>query len=152
MSRMTTMTDKRGMVTTWRYDACGQLISKTYADETTEFYKYDKAHQLRKLTRADGKAIRYRYDDLGRQVSVDYGDSRTGDITRSFDAAGRKLSESVAATAHSPASSFAYTHDARGLVTNEVQTIHGRTFTIARTFNGEGQVEQLTYPKLNARR
>jgi YD repeat-containing protein len=85
------------LVTSYGYDAVGQLTSVTYPGQGPITYAYDAAHRLTGITDAAGNSVTYTLDNAGNRTAEETKDAsgtlaRT--ITRAFDALNRVQSSS----------------------------------------------------------
>jgi len=80
-------------VTTWVYDAItGRLSQKLYPDGKGPSYTYTAAGRLLTRTWARGIVTTYGYTAAGDQLSFDYSDTATADVTYAYDRQGRQTS------------------------------------------------------------
>jgi YD repeat-containing protein len=112
------MKDPNGLVTTLSYSPRGWLKTRQVGTALTS-YDYDAVGQLKKVTLADGSWIGYDYDPAHRLTDI-Y--DQTGNrITYTLDAAGNRTREDV----KDPAGALARTHtrvyDALSRVQNLIQ-------------------------------
>jgi YD repeat-containing protein len=87
-------------VTSYGYDAAGQLTQVTLPDGATLGYSYDAAHRLTGITDGAGNTITYTLDNAGNKTGEtvkDAGGSLARSISRIFDALGRVQQVSGAA-------------------------------------------------------
>lgn len=155
--RLTTLTDAKGSVTTWRYDNLGKLAAKTYPDKTTELYEHDLAGQMTRRIRPDGTAASYTYNERGRLLKIDWSDDKTEDSTFAYDAAGHMtLAQNRSAT-------LRRTYHPSGKLEKEVQELHPDFLTpvnpahlenpvkneVGYEYTPEGRLARLTYPNAN---
>ena len=123
--------------TQWTYDeASGVQTAKTYADGSVVRRNYDEDGRPTRTTWARGAWFENHYDEWGQIVAVTH-DDPTIDAEMSYDAFGRLVSSSNNAAA------YRYTHDDRGLVTNELAVIGGVTNVIVRDFDDYGRPSRL---------
>ena len=116
-NRLVKETRPMGQETTYRYDAAGNLIEKIDAKNRKTVYNYDDAGRMtgiRYYSATDHnnpvKTVSFTYDMVGNLVSCDDGITSA---TYTYDAAYRKLSETVD---YGPFSkSFSYAYYANGL-------------------------------------
>jgi YD repeat-containing protein len=116
--RLLEMKDPNGLVTTLSYSPRGWLKTRQVGTALTS-YDYDAVGQLKKVTLADGSWIGYDYDPAHRLTDI-Y--DQTGNrITYTLDAAGNRTREDV----KDPAGALARTHtrvyDALSRVQNLIQ-------------------------------
>ena len=113
LGRLTRRTEPDATFQTYTYDAAGRLLVHRKADTATKTHVYGNANRdfLTQITYSNGESPRVMtYDRLGRLLSAANASST---ITRSYDAAGRQLSETQALTS-GPTGSFTYQYDADG--------------------------------------
>ena len=123
--------------TQWTYDeATGVQTAKTYADGAVVRHDYDEDGRPTRTTWARGAWFENHYDEWGQIVAVTH-DDPTIDAEMAYDAFGRLVSSSNNAAA------YRYTHDDRGLVTNELAAIGGVTNVIVRDFDDYGRLSRL---------
>ena len=123
--------------TQWTYDeATGVQIVKTYADGSVVRHGYDEEGRPTRTTWARGAWFENHYDEWGQIVAVMH-DDPTIDAAMTYDAFGRLVSS------ENNAAAYRYTHDDRGLVTNEWAAIGGVTNTIVRDFDDYGRPSRL---------
>lgn len=87
-----TSTNVAGQITSYSYDAAGQLIRVTLPDASYIGYEYDAAHRQRAVFDNLGNRIDYTLDNLGNRVAEavkDAGGALRRQLTRSIDALGR---------------------------------------------------------------
>lgn len=87
-----TSTTVGGLMSTYAYDAAGQLHQLTLPDTTVITYAYDLAHRLTGVTDQTGNSITYTLDNAGNRTQDQIKDPRgtlARAVTRTFDALGR---------------------------------------------------------------
>ena len=104
-SLTTWKTDSTPQTTSWSYDVRGNLISKTYPDNSGPVYTYDADGKL--LTRtwsrqANGQPLvtTFTYDNAGRSTGYSYSDGTTASVSFTNDYLGRKESVTDASGTH----------------------------------------------------
>ena len=96
--RLATRTDARGIVTTYAYDAWGQLLSVDYSDTTPDIaYTYDAMGHQTSATDAVGTTT-FMYDAFGQLTSEQTSGLYSKTLTRHYDAFGRNVGYSVDGT------------------------------------------------------
>ena len=96
--RLATRTNARNIVTTYAYDAWGQLLSIDYADTTPDIaYTYDAMGHQTSATDAVGTTT-FTYDAFGQLTSEHVNGLYTKTLTRHWDAFGRNVGYSVDGT------------------------------------------------------
>ena len=119
LGRLTQMTDHKGNVVSYEYDAVGNQISVTYPDETTVTKTYDEIYKLTKVHDAENKDYLYQYDDAGRVTKLTYPNGWVEDYT--YDAEGNLLKTVDTDPFHNNKVSikFEYKYDAEGNLISE---------------------------------
>ena len=93
--KLATRTNARGIVTTYAYDAWGQLLSVDYADTTPDIaYTYDAMGRQTSATDAVGTTT-FTYDAFGQLTSEQVSGLYSKTLTRHWDAFGRNVGYSV---------------------------------------------------------
>ena len=138
LGRMTSYTDAKGATFAFAFDKLGRKTSRTEPDATSQSYTYDPAGRPVTRTKADGRVITnhyaiaardfltkmsfsngepdhtFTYDKLGRLLTAA---NQHAAFTRTYDAAGRNLSETQAISGLAGSYPFTYTYDVDGLPT-----------------------------------
>ena len=102
--KLTALTDANGHFTTYQYDTLGRLLKETDPLDAVTSYRYDAKGNLVGKTDANGATISYSYDELGRLLKKSYPDGT--EETFSYDAKGNIL------TATNKNISYTYSYDA----------------------------------------
>ena len=89
-SRLLSITDPNGLVTTLTYHPRGWLTSRQVGAELTS-YTYDGVGQLTKVTLPDGSYLQYTYDAAHRLTQIN--DSLSNKIVYTLDAMGNRIQE-----------------------------------------------------------
>jgi RHS repeat-associated protein len=136
----TTLTDARGNTYTRVFDAMERLTAMLYPGGSREQYRYDAVgHPVGYTTRA-GQIRTSVFDNRNREIQTNWSDS-TPDITRTFDAAGRILSEDNGAVA------LTYSYNAANQVLSETSQLTGQLArTVGYAYDGAGRLASTTYP------
>ena len=93
--RLATRTNARGIVTTYAYDAWGQLLSVDYADTTPDIaYVYDAMGRQTSATDAVGTTT-FTYDAFGQLTAEQVSGLYSKALTRHWDTFGRNVGYSV---------------------------------------------------------
>ena len=94
-SKLATRTNARGIVTTYAYDAWGQLLSVDYSDATPDIaYTYDAMGRQTSATDAVGTTT-FTYDPYGQLISEQVSGLYSKTLSRHYDAFGRNTGYSV---------------------------------------------------------
>jgi RHS repeat-associated protein len=136
----TTLTDARGNTYTRVFDAMERLTAMLYPGGSREQYRYDAVgHPVGYTTRA-GQIRTSVFDNRNREIQTNWSDS-TPDITRTFDAAGRILSEDNGAVA------LTYSYNAANQVLSETSQLTGQLArTVGYAYDAAGRLASTTYP------
>ena len=84
-------------VTSWTYNARGEMVQKTYADGNSVNYTYNADGQLLTRTWARGIVTTYTYDNAGRATGYNYSDGVTPAVVITLDFLDRPSSVADAA-------------------------------------------------------
>ena len=84
-------------VTSWTYNARGEMVQKTYADGNSVNYTYNADGQLLTRTWARGIVTTYTYDNAGRATGYHYSDGVTPAVVITLDFLDRQSSVADAA-------------------------------------------------------
>lgn len=151
------ITNRRGVVKTFEYDAEGRETKIIYHDLTEERTSYDPEGRVLSRRDRNGRETTYQYDLLGRQTRVTYADGAfettqydaagrvrfetdaRGFVTEHrYDAAGRKV-KTIDPLSHETT----YEYDATGRLTAEIDANGHRT---EYEYDGEGRQIRVVYP------
>jgi len=144
VDQMTSLTDARGSVTQWTYDLTGRQTSKVYADSTQELYGYDVASQLVTVTRPGGQVETRVYSTRGWLTASNFAGSSAPSRTFTYDIAGRQLTANITGTGL-----VTRTFDDAGRQLTEAQKINAAgnaTFTVSYAYDVDGRRLSTTYP------
>ncbi len=119
LGQLTKMTDHKGNVVEYAYDAVGNQTSLTYPDETVVTKTYDEVYNLTKVHDAENKDYLYQYDDAGRVTKLTYPNGWVEDYT--YDAEGNLLKTVDTDPFHNnkKATKYEYRYDAEGNLVSE---------------------------------
>lgn len=84
---LTQITDPRGVVTQYQYNAFDELTQQISPDSGTVDYLYDAAGNLAQRSDAKGVIPQYQYDALNRLTQVTYPANSALNITLTYDQA-----------------------------------------------------------------
>ena len=85
------VTDVRGQLTNFEYDARGDLIRTTFPDGSTTTTTYDNEGRALSKSDRDGRHMAFQYDALGRQTRITNPDGTT--VNKTYDAVARLLTQ-----------------------------------------------------------
>jgi len=132
------ITDSNGLTTTLAYDARKRLASRTVGSEVTT-YQYDAIGQLMQVTLPDGSYLTYGYDGAHRLTGMQ--DNLGNQVAYTLDAMGNRTQEQV----RDPANTLAQT---RSRVYNSLNRLSQEIGAAARTtqyaYDTQGNVTSVT--------
>jgi RHS repeat-associated protein len=132
--------DPNGLVTTLTYNFRGQVTSKTEGQWVTT-YSYDAAGQLIRFTRPDGSFLAFTYDPAHRLVGVS--DSLGNRIAYALDAASNRIQEQVIAASGTLFRTRSYNYD---WVNRVSQAIGALGQTTSYSYDPNGNLTQVSDP------
>lgn len=134
--QLKTLTDPVENTTTWFYDDLGRVIEEKNQLDKSRYFQYDGVGNLTQRTDRNERVIQYVYDGLNRNTDEKWydGESLVRTISFEFDAANQLLS------ADDPNANNLFTYDKLGRVTQEVQALTGfaDTITLDQEFDALG--------------
>lgn len=139
-SNPTAVTDADGSRTTYAYDPRGLRTEERYADGSVIRHEYDAAARLAATIAADGVRITQVYDAANRLIRRDYPDGLSDRY--SYDAASRL----VQAISDRYQNTVTRSYDAAGRLLTDSLTVAGITRTVTNGYDANGRRTSLTYP------
>jgi len=143
-NHVASITDPRGLVTTYTHDGMGQLWQQVSPDTGTTTYNYDGYGRRSSLTRADNTQTTYGYDGLNRTTSVTAGGQTQ---TFTYDTCTHGVGRLCSAADATGATSYSYSPE--GWLTGRGFSISGTTYSLGYGYNALGQVASVVYPDGN---
>lgn len=141
---VTSVTDPRGLVTTYAYDGLGQLWQQVSPDTGTTSYGYDAYGQRLSMTRASGVVTSYGYDGLSRVTSVSaVGETQQFTYDTCTNGIGRLCSASDGT------GSTAYTYTPEGWLTGRGFSVAGTAYALGYGYDAMGRLSAVNYPDGN---
>jgi len=142
----TSVTDPRGLATSYVYDGIDNLIQVSSPDTGTTVYVVDDAGNRVQQTDAAGVVMQMSYDALNRIAAKTYPADPAENVTWRYDepAAGFGIGRLTSVTDSS--GSTAYVYDARGNVVQETHVIGAQSYVTAYAYDLANHVVQTTYP------
>jgi RHS repeat-associated protein len=139
---LTSYTAANGVVTHYFYDDMGRLYREESPDSGTTVNTYDAAGN--RVSRTDGRGVmvRYEYDALNRLTRVDH--PTEPDVVYVYDTCPN--GKGRLCTVQDQAGVTSYAYDALGRRVQESRTIAGRTDVLGYAYDGNWNLERLTYP------
>jgi YD repeat-containing protein len=143
--RLASVTDPRGLVTTYQTDGFGQLWTQNSPDTGRTDHEYNAAGQRIATVLNDGSTVGYGYDGLGRLTSQNAeGQQQTYTYDNCVNGKGRLCAHSA------PGASARFTYNAAGqLVSRTDQLSQANTLsegTVSYAYDSIGRNSTVTYP------
>ncbi|AXA94511.1 RHS repeat protein [Massilia sp. YMA4] len=128
-----------GMTRSYTYNASHQLVSATNPETGTTIYGRDPAGNM--TTRAVGASgtTTYTYDGQNRLTNVTY-PGKTPAVTKTYTKTGKLKVVSSSAAIRT------YQYDPNDNLASETISVDGINFTTKYTYNGNDQLDSITYP------
>ncbi len=142
--RPLTIQDPNGVVTALTYNFRGQVTSRTTLQWVTT-YNYDAVGQLIKLTKPDGSYLTFTYDAAHRLTDIN--DALGAHIHYTLDAASNRTQEQVFDASNTLVRTRSYAYDAVNRLT---QAIGALGQTTSYSYDPQGNLTQATDPNGNA--
>ncbi|NYE31177.1 YD repeat-containing protein, partial [Rhodanobacter sp. K2T2] len=141
---VTSVTDPRGLVTSYTHDGLGHLLQQVSPDTGTVNYAYDGYGRPSSMTRADGVQTTYGYDGINRLTTVSAGGlTQTYAYDNCTNGLGRLCSDSDA----TGATSYSYTPE--GWTGGRGFTMGSTTYALGFSYDAMGRVTVVNYPDSN---
>ena len=132
---MVSVTEALGHVTSYTYDALGNLTSETDALGNTVKYTYTPEGWLKTVTDAEGRITRYTYDRTGNVLTADHAGEQTE--TNTYNELG------LLTTVTAAEGDTLYQYDEAGRLISVTQP-NGET--VSYTYDSHGNRATMTYP------
>ena len=141
---VTSVTDPRGLVTSYVYDGLGQLLQQSSPDTGTTSFSYDSNGRRASMTRANGVLTSYTYDAIGRVTVLS-----AGGLSQRFtyDSCANGLGRMCTAADANGSVGYSYTRE--GWISGRAFTVGSTTYTVGYGYNAMGQVVTVVYPDGN---
>ena len=142
-SRLASVTDPRGLTTSYVHDGLDDVTSLGSPDTGVTANTYDAAGNLVTSTDARGDTTTYTYDALNRVTKATFADSTS--IVYQYDQGANGIGHLTSMTDAGGTTTWAY--DIHGHVISKQQTTGAVTLTTSKTYNAvTGQLASITYP------
>jgi RHS repeat-associated protein len=127
VGNLLSLTDPVGNTTEWDYDNLDRVTAETNELNKARTFKYDAVGNLTERIDRLGRKTVWEYDSLYRGTAEKWydGASLVRTLSYSYDAAGQLLS------AADPAAAYEFEYDLLGRLTSELQSLTGLAFDIA---------------------
>jgi len=135
--------DAENYETTYTYDDLGRVVATTSTDSGTTAYVYNAAGNPIQKTNAKGITVQYDYDDLRRLTAVRFPDAAQN-ITYTYDAGSFGVGRLTGMT--DPAGTADFEYDSRGRLVGKGSTIAGYSYSVTRGFTPGGRLDSFIYP------
>jgi YD repeat-containing protein len=142
LRRRLTSRNVGGEITTYGYDAVGQLVRVTLPNDSFLSYAYDAAHRLTGITDSMGNSIAYTLDAMGNRIQeqvFDQGGALAQTRSRVYDALNR-LAQDIGAQSQTTQ----YAHDNQGNVTGVTDPLSHVT---SNAYDALNRLVQVTDPE-----
>ncbi|MBF0525198.1 MAG: RHS repeat protein, partial [Deltaproteobacteria bacterium] len=145
--RPLSLTDPNGLVTSLAYDARGRLTSRTSGGEITT-YDYDAAGQLMEIDLPDGSSLDYTYDAAHRLTGIE--DALGNSIVYTLDGVGNRIKEQIFDPSNHLAQTRSHAYDALNRLSQDIGA-QGQTTAYAYDNNGNltGTTDPLSHTTSN---
>lgn len=143
-NQITSITDPRGLVTTYSNDGLGQRWQQSSPDTGTTSSTYDAYGRLASSTRADGTLTSMGYDAVSRLTSIS-----AGGVTHTFTYDGCTSGLGRLCSSSDPTGTTSYTYAPQGWIVGRGFSIGGVSYSIGYGYNNLGQLATLVYPDGN---
>ncbi len=142
----TSVTDPRGLVTSYVYDGLDNLIQVSSPDTGATVYVVDDAGNRVQQTDAAGVVVQMSYDALNRITARTYPADPAENVTYRYDEAAAGFGIGRLTGVSDSSGSTAYVYDPRGNVVQENHVVGGRSYLTSYTYDLANHIVQITYP------
>jgi RHS repeat-associated protein len=141
LGQITGITDPRNLNTDYQRNAFGDRLTLTSPDTGVTSFTYDAAGNVKTQTDARGKTATSTYDSQNRLTQVAYADQT---LTYTWDSCPYGIGRLC--NLNNGSSQLAFSYDLHGRLTLQSQTVGSVTLTVGTHYNPNGQRDQLTTP------
>ena len=134
--------DAKGNTTSFVYDDKGRVYQELSPNSGTTTYQYDPAGNVIAKTDARSITVSYSYDAFNRLTLIDF--PTDTDIVYTYDTCTNGKGRLCRVVDQSGTTDYSYSP--KGELVQEDRLILGRNYTTGYQFDGNGNLEVLTYP------
>ncbi len=142
LDHLKTVTDAKGLTTSYSYDALDNLLQRQSPDTGTISRTYDDAGNRLTETDAKSQLTTYSYDALNRVKQISYAGG--ANLVYTYDVGANSLGR--LSTLTDPNGATRYGYDSHGRVISDTRTINTRTFVTQYRYDAYGRLDRITYP------
>ncbi|MFT3806835.1 RHS repeat-associated core domain-containing protein [Arenimonas sp.] len=148
---LTTVTDPKGLNTTYTYGGLDDLTQLVSPDTGTTTYSYDSAGNRTDQTDARGVTSNYSYDALGRLTAQTFPTTAQNmafyyDTAETVCATGETFTAGRLTKFSDQSGSTKFCYDRRGNLVRKVQATGSNTHTTGLTYDAADRVTAISYP------
>ena len=136
-----TVTDPRGLVTTYVTDGLGLRWQQNSPDSGTTNFSYDGYGRLSTSTRADGTQATFTYDGINRRTGASAGGTT---LSYTYDSCTNGIGRLCVASDATGTTSYSYTPE--GWIASRAFSLPGNAYALGFSYNALGQLSTVTYP------
>ncbi len=140
------VTDPRGLATSYVYDGLDNLIQVSSPDTGTTVYVVDDAGNRVQQTDAAGVVVQMSYDALNRITARTYPADPAENVTYRYDEAAGGFGIGRLTSVSDASGSTAYAYDARGNVVQETHVVGAQSYITSYAYDLANHIVQITYP------
>lgn len=152
LDRLVSVTDPKGLLTQYGFNAYGDLTSLTSPDTGTSTWTHDAAGNPIQRTDARGVVTAYSHDALGRLLALDVptsgeDSSYSYDVAPGFCPSAASHAVGRLAQAQNAAATLSYCYDDEGRIARKRQAVaSGPTGDVAYAYTAGGHLASIEYP------
>ncbi|PHV09520.1 RHS repeat-associated core domain-containing protein, partial [Chitinimonas sp. BJB300] len=139
---ITSVTDPRGLVTSYQHDALGNVLQITSPDTGVTKFTRNGVGQMLTHTDAKNQLTQYEYTPGGQLNKVTFADGKTQ--TFAYGESGFSTDKLTEMANHT--GKIGYSYDSQGRVGSEKRSIWNKDYTTGYGYDAQGRFNKLTYP------
>ncbi|MDR7136159.1 RHS repeat-associated protein [Lysobacter niastensis] len=149
--QLTAVVDPKGLVTSYSYNAFGDLTQLESPDTGVATFGYDAAGNRISAVDARNELVSYNYDALNRLTVVDYSDTALSigyvyDAVQADCTAEETFAVGRLTRIDDGSGSTKYCYDRFGNLTRKVQITNGQSFVLQYAYTKAGRLSGISYP------